>query len=128
MTSIEKLGKMFKERDNQVYLGPQLGTVIASPPNIRVKIGDKIILEKDRLVIAAHVLSGYKRQFQGQSSGSIITKTPSPVTYSSYTELENLSNTGEITYTDTLKIGDEVILMPSTDEQKYFLIDKAVRL
>ncbi len=128
-SNLEKLADMFKERNNQVYLGPQVGTVISPPPNIRVKLGDEIILEKSRLVIAAHVLAGYKRSFQGQSSGSIITKTPpSPEVYSDYTVLESLDNTGDITYTDTLKAGDKVILIPSSDDQQYFIIDKAVRL
>ena len=33
-----------------------------------------------------------------------------------------------MTYTDDLKAGDVVILIPSTDEQRYYLVDKAVVL
>ncbi|ABR48582.1 hypothetical protein Amet_2428 [Alkaliphilus metalliredigens QYMF] len=129
MNGIKELAEMFKERENKAYMGPQIGKVITPPPNIKVSLGDKIILEKNRLIIAAHVLSGYTRQFQGQSNGTITTKTPpSPVSYSEYTVLEDLNHAGEIVYTDTLKTGDEVILLPSTDEQKYIIIDKAVRL
>lgn len=129
MDGIAEMAQMFKERENIPYFGPQTGIVLSPPPNIQVALGDKIILSKDRLVIAEHLLSGYKREFQSTSSGTIITKTPpSPVTYDTHTVMEALDHDGEMTFTDTLKTGDEVILIPSTNEQIYYLIGKAVRL
>ncbi len=94
MNSIEKLAQMFKERDNQIYLGPQIGKVIAPLPNIKVALGDRIILGKDKLIISGHIYSHYPNQ----------------------------------TGTAYLNSNDEVILLPSNDEQKYFLLDKAVKL
>ncbi|MBB6218177.1 hypothetical protein HNQ80_004317 [Anaerosolibacter carboniphilus] len=115
---------MFKERNNKVYTGPQVGVVLSPPPNTRVRLGDEIILTMDHLIIAAHVLSGYKREFSSTSSGDIVTKTPPPETYDTYTVLESLDHDGEITLKDTLKIGDQVILIPASTDQTYFLIDK----
>ncbi|MDF2546151.1 MAG: hypothetical protein K0R93_1049 [Anaerosolibacter sp.] len=128
MDGIAELAKMFKDRENIPYFGPQTGFILSPPPNIQVALGEKIILSKDRLVIAEHLLSGYRREFQSTSSGTIITKTPPPVSYDTATVMESLNHDGEITFTDTLKAGDEVILIPSTNEQLYYLVGKAVRL
>jgi len=126
---ISELASMLKKRDNPSYLGITIGKIITPPPNTKIQLNEKVILENDRLIFSAHVLNGYKRQFQSQSSGEIITKTPpSPISYSNYTVLESLANNGELTLTDTLKVGDEVILVPTSNEQKYFVLDKAVML
>ncbi|MCT4605855.1 MAG: DUF2577 domain-containing protein [Marinisporobacter sp.] len=138
MDGISELAKLFKERDNQPYLGPQTGMVLSPPPNIQVSLGDKIILTKEHLVIAAHVLKDYQREIEVKGNiqtngegGSITLQTsPPPTTYKvvSGSVGAQTTITGTMKYTDTLKKGDIVILVPSTDEQTYFLIDKAVRL
>lgn len=118
-------------------MGPQVGEVISPPPNIQVKLGEKIILTKDNLVIAAHVLYEYSREINingnistTDESGSITLKLSTPQTYTVVTGKENAKTTitGTMTYTDTLKKGDKVILIPATNEQLYFLVDKAVVL
>jgi len=126
--SIEKLGMWFKERNNPNLIGTTICEVIAPPPKVKIRLNEHIILENDRLVFAAHLLAGYKREFTSVSEGSIITKTPPPESYDTNTVLESLNHQGEITYTDTIKAGDEVILVSTTDSQRYFVIDKAVRL
>jgi len=142
---IAKLASLLKDRDNQPYLGPQIGVVVAPPPDIRVSLGDKIILDKDNLIIAAHVLADYQRELEitgeiditGAAGKTTLIQPPppeEPVVVSETwgmqsTSLEGQEKiTGAMKYTDTLKAGDEVILIPSTDEQRYFVIDKVVRL
>lgn len=55
MDPISELAKMFKERDNKPYFGPQVGNVISPPPDIMVSLGDSILLDKEDLVIGAMV-------------------------------------------------------------------------
>ncbi|WP_165916261.1 DUF2577 domain-containing protein [Marinisporobacter balticus] len=138
MDGISELAKMFRERDNKNYLGPQTGIVISPPPNIQVTLGKKIVLTKEHLIIADHVLKDYQRELEIKGNmqtsgegGSITLKTSStPTIYTVVTGNVSANTTiiGSMKYTDTLKTGDEVILVPATDEQTYFLIDKAVRL
>lgn len=109
MEGISELAKLFKERDNKPYLGPQLGNVINPPPEIKVSLGEKIILTKEHLVLSAHILKDYVREFEIESVDIECSK-------------------GKIKFTDTLKIGDQVMLIPTTDEQKYYVIDKVVNI
>jgi hypothetical protein len=144
MDAISELAMLFKERENVIYMGPQVGTVISPPPNIKVSLGEKIILDKEDLIISAHVLAGYQRAMEitnikntGLSSGSgdmdfHLTGNPPSKNYTitglSIPQSSAMKSEGTLKYTDTLKVGDQVILIPSNDNQKYYLIDKAVRL
>ena len=141
---INQLAQLFKERENKIYLGPQIGKVLTPPPGIKISLGDKIILDKERLIIASHVLNEYEREVEINGdieiSGGIglttLVQPPPPetpttsqtwgMTSTSLNGQETI--TGKMKYTDTLKPGDEVILIPSNDNQIYFLIDKVVRL
>lgn len=58
MDGIAELAKLFKERENKQYGGPQLGKVVTVPPDIKISLGDKIILTKKHLIIADHVVAG----------------------------------------------------------------------
>lgn len=144
MDAISELAMLFKERENTSYMGPQMGTVISPPPDIKVGLGDKIILDKEDLILAAHVLAGYEREIEGNHiTGSVfssrggkmdfhLTGNPPSQNYT-ITNFSLLASTtekseGTLKYTDTLKAGDKVILIPSSDNQKYYLIDKAVKL
>jgi hypothetical protein len=115
MNGINELAKMFKDRNNKPYLGPITGTIISAPPEIKISCFDgAVILTKSKVIIAASVLEGYERKISISGASA----APSPVS----------TMDGTLTFTDTLKPGDEVILVPTTDEQTYFLMDKAVRL
>jgi hypothetical protein len=113
--SMTELAQLFKDRDNNPYMGPVTGTVISPPPGIKVSVGNNIILDNEDLIISASVLNGYEREI---TIDGATTTASSPIT-----KIE-----GKLTFKDTLKAGDEVILLPTTDIQKYYLIDKAVRL
>jgi hypothetical protein len=104
LDGVTELAKLFKERNNQEYMGFILGKVVTAPPNLQISIGDRIILTSEHVRVAAHVLVGYARQVD--INGTLST----------------------MTYKDTIKAGDEVILMPTNDHQRFCLIDKAVKL
>lgn len=143
MDGISELAKMFKDREPIRYKGPIVGTVLSPPPEIKIQIDKNIILDKEHLVICASVLDGYERtyevggnmKFNDSNCGNTNSVNDGGYQASSHSHiLESVNiNTqytagGQIKTTDTLKEGDKVILMPSTDEQIYFLIDWAVRL
>lgn len=110
MDGVSELAKMFKEREPIRYRGPIVGTVLSPPPEIKIQIDKNIILDKGHLVIGASILKDYEREYKTSSDKS------------------NWSDIRYVKLIDTLEERDKVILVPSTDEQTYFLIDKAVRL
>lgn len=140
MDGISELAMLFKERDNKYYLGPQIGKVISPLPEIKIALGEKIILGKEHLIFASHVLKDYEREFslEGQiqlsQSNAGQTDSASVGDHGSHGHIVASLNidtqeksTGKIKWTDSLKIGDEVLLIPTTNEQQYYVIDKVVR-
>lgn len=140
MDGVSELAVLFKERDNKYYLGPQIGKVISPLPEIKIALGEKIILVKEHLIIASHILKGYEREFsvEGQLKFSDSYAGMTEEAYVSQHgfhqhEIESLKvntdyeSTGKIRWTDSLEEGDEVILIPTTNEQQYYVIDKVVR-
>ncbi|NBI30903.1 DUF2577 family protein [Chengkuizengella marina] len=51
MKNIDKLAQMFKERENQDYIGVTIGNVISTSP-LRISYGQSVILESRHLVIS----------------------------------------------------------------------------
>lgn len=89
-----ELAKILKERDNKHVESLIIGNIVSPLPTLKVKIHDKVILDKHNLIVAGHIFLHYKN--------------------------------GEL---DTwLQVGDEVSLMPTSNSQVYYLIDKVVRL
>lgn len=141
MSGISELAMLFKERDNKYYLGPQIGKVISPLPEIKIALGEKIILGKDHLIFASHILKDYEREFslEGQiqlsQSNAGQTNSASVGDHGSHDHsLASLNinthqkTTGKIKWIDSLKVEDEVLLIPTTNEQQYYVIDKVVRL
>lgn len=125
MDGATRLAKMFKDRENRTYLGPQIGVVISPPPEVQIGLGEKIMLTKEQLVFAALLLAGYQRETEISQTSNLSGST-APADGHAHT-YQSLGMVGTIKLTDTLKAGDEVILIPSADEQLYFVVDKAVR-
>ncbi|AOY76689.1 DUF2577 family protein [Clostridium formicaceticum] len=124
-----EISKLFTERNNRQVIGNVVGKVVSTFPNVKVSILDgTVILEKDQLYCCDHVLAGYTREFQSESEGDIITHTPPPQIYDAHTVMESLEHTGKITYIDTIKVGDEVLLVSTVDEQTWFIVDKITKL
>lgn len=114
MNGVVELAKLFKARENVVNSGVQLGRVVSPLPDIKVALGDKILLTKEHLIFGAHMLRSYKRNCS--ITGSMAFSDVNAA----------FSAEGEIEFTDALKAGDRVIIIPTKDEQKYYVLDKAV--
>jgi hypothetical protein len=126
MDNMVTLAKLFKDRNNPTPMGVIVGKVESVEPNWKIRIGDHILLENRHLIFSEHVLKGYKREYKGIVK---INKSDAGTTSDGSTVLLNLDSEfeGEIEWVDTLKKGDDVILVPATNENSYYVIDKAVR-
>ncbi len=103
-----EFAKMLKVRDPKEKLGVCTGTVIRGFPNIEVRIDEHNVQDRDSLIFSSHLLSGYKREYRATTqTGSI---------------------QGVMEFTDTISVGDELIIAVSEDQQTYYVIDKAVRV
>ncbi len=140
-----RLAKLLKQRDNPVLIGPIIGTVISTPPEIEVYVNEKIQLKKHQLVIGEEKVKNYQREFSAEgevgelkielSQFSITSsdKDAGGDTHGIVSGTGNLTGsgtfkkTGTIKWTDELIEGDEVILVPMQNNNLYFLLDKATR-
>lgn len=99
-TTLKKMAK----KESQYYEGFIIGRVISPPPSIRIAIDEAIILDDSHLIVAASA-NMYEREVE-------------------YIQTINTS-TGKLKFIDTLKIGDEVILIPAGgNAQMYALLDR----
>lgn len=111
----------------------QIGKVLAPPPNIKVQYKD-FILEKEDVWISEYLLIGYERT----AKGVIVSETQPRsggggyALFSSHTHEINNPYTDNIIYTDTLKPGEYVSIMPIQQvegtTQQYIILDKIVHL
>lgn len=88
MDGMSEMAKLLKERENRPYTGPILGKVIKPLPDIQVRVGDRIILKSNHLIVSGHIFKNYK-----------------------------------VNDNQWLKAGETVILVPTVDDQKYFILD-----
>lgn len=101
--------------------GPQLGIVLAPPPEIQIKLNN-IILTKKEIYINEHLLPWYKRRYVGLTSNRSGGSGDSA--YASHNHPIN----NDLTLTDTLQVGDLVSVYPLGGDQLYFVESKVVRL
>lgn len=111
----------------------QIGKVLAPPPNIKVQYKD-FILEKEDIWISEYLLIGYERT----AKGVIVSETQPRgggggyALFASHTHEINNPYTDNIIYTDTLKPGEYVSIMPIQQvegtTQQYIILDKIVHL
>ncbi|WDV47147.1 DUF2577 family protein [Clostridiaceae bacterium M8S5] len=151
MNGINILAKLFRERDNIEYMGPLIGEVTNAPPEIKITIGDKIVLTKENLFFSSHILDDYEREFEIEDSDDNTIKLEqkdagttdegvvpeSDTTYSTYSHKHDIkkinvatsfTSNGVIKFTNTIADGDKVILIPTANEMVYYVVDKAVSL
>lgn len=107
MNSIDKLAKLFSDRDNPSHINITIGEVISAAP-IRIKYGENVILESKHIYIAHSLLNGYTVDFEDDNGTTIVTK--------------------EITIKNELASGDKVIMVPDNSFKHWFVIDKVVKL
>lgn len=111
----------------------QIGKVLAPPPNIKIQYKD-FILEKEDVWISEYLLIGYERT----AKGVIVSETQPRsggggyALFASHTHEINNPYTDNIIYTDTLKPGEYVSIMPIQQvegtTQQYIILDKIVHL
>lgn len=110
MDGITELAMMLKARNNPTVQGVCTGSVLSASP---LKIAaNNFVLEGDALIVAEHLLP-HKRE------------TSATVTQTAVGDhgTHNHAVT-DMTFTDGLKPGDSVIVIPSADNQRYFIVGK----
>lgn len=135
MDALTVLARMFKDNENPISVSMSTGIVITPPPRAQIRLNETVILYNNQLVFAAHILDDYEREielegelkFNDANCGTIVNAagTGSIVALNVDTTFE--AKKVKSTTKDTLKEGDEVILLPTADEQLYFVLAKAVR-
>ncbi|MEC1757371.1 DUF2577 family protein [Schinkia azotoformans] len=131
----QAFAKKFKERDNVPKIGNLVGQVINPFPDIRISILDgNGTLTRDQLYCCDHVLQGYKREIKltefatdSATSTHKLTSGGSLENYT-YTSMSIPESTTTMEYTDSLSVGDLVLLMPTESEQTWFIVDKVTKL
>lgn len=100
--------KTVAKKSSHYYEGFVIGIVVDGPPSLKVSIDENIILNDYHLIVAASALNNYQRQIEF--------------------EQPNGTTTGTMTYLDALKVGDQVILIPSDTYQTFVLLDKVAEI
>lgn len=120
---LTELAIMFKERNQKSPMSITTGFIEAIPPEPLIRLDDVIVLDKTQLIFASNLVAGYERKikFTDENCGTTTTND----LHNHGIEILNVDTLMQ--WTDTLVIGDEVILMPVADGQLYHVIDKAVR-
>ena len=99
----------------------QIGVVISPPPEIEIRLNDIPLTKKD-IYISSYLLSGYTRHVKGETSDA--GGGSGDAAYESHRHpVDN-----DETWTDTLRPGDLVSVIPIEGDQLYIITDKVVRL
>ena len=144
--AINDLAWLLVTRNNKNWMGAITGEVVKAPPNLEVKIDPKITLKTKNIVISEEKISTYTREFKSWGNIDEIVINGEIETTSSNTEggpgphkhqhgtisgtlkgkgTFKLSGTNE--WTDDLKVGDMVLLVPTNEHEIFYLVDKVVR-
>ena len=107
----------------------KIGKIISPPPEIQVAYNN-IILDKKDIWISEYLLIGYTRTAKGHRVSG--TQSAACAVGAPHTHPIDNDYTDNIIYTDTLKKGDYVSIMPMVSEdsssQQYIILDKIVHL
>lgn len=123
---------------NPSWNGPFLGTVVSAPPELQVQIDEKIILTKDKIIVAWEKVKDYNREFREEGNIEINiselnvnanTKDSGGDTHNNIIASGTVKGTykadGMNWWTDELKVGDLVILNEFKNQKKFYLVDVA---
>lgn len=120
---LTELAMLFRERDAKAVPSITTGIVEALPPEPVIRLTPQITLDKTQLIFASNLISGYERRIKFTDNNCGTTTTNSNHNHG----IAELNVDTLMQWTDTLEIGDEVIVMPVVDNQMYYVIDKAVK-
>ena len=107
----------------------EIGKVI-SPNPLTIRIGD-LQIDKDNILIADYLLKEYKRKIKIPEVTA--TGETNNVSVGDHgTHKHNVIKVGvnevEITFLDTLKQGDKLAILPTSDRQTYIILARVVSL
>ncbi|MCG3089126.1 DUF2577 family protein [Sporosarcina cyprini] len=120
---LTEFAKLFKDRDPKDVPSITTGIVESLPPEPVIRLSEKIAPDKSQLIFASNLIAGYERHIKFTDSNCGTTTTNSNHNH----DIATLNIDTLMQWTDTLKIGDEVIVVPVADGQMYYVIDKAVK-
>lgn len=126
---VTEFAKIFKSLEPKDTPSITTGTVIAPPPNAQIRLNDVIVLDNTNLIFAASLLNTHTRmvEFKTTNAGKTDSVNDGGQGARSHSHVvETLDVKTRVKYTDTLKAGDTVILVPVTDGQMYYVLDRAV--
>lgn len=127
---ITELAAMLQGNKPQPTPSITTGVVVSPPPNAKIRFNEVIVLDNSHLIFSAAMLGGYKRQFKfsDKDCGTTNSVNDGGQGASSHShKITTLNVDTEVTFTNTVEVGDEVILMPVNDGQQFYVLDKAVR-
>lgn len=136
--NINILAQIIKARDNPKWLGAITGEVVKVPPELEVKLENGVTIKNHKIMISIEKIIGYQRtyslkgnitqyDFDNTTSSEAVQNHPShPIPKLSGNG--TYSAEGTIQWTDTLKVGDKVLMLPTSENEYFYLIDKVVRL
>lgn len=123
-----KLAGMFRDRDNPTNtpIGACLGKVLSTNP-ARIQIQDSnFIIDGEQLYVSYHLMERYSKysELVGSMSGNInIDCHPCDGSYSG-----NIISNGVVKLEEVWKVGDLVLVVPSSNEQQFFVVDVVRKL
>ncbi|MCD7979817.1 MAG: DUF2577 domain-containing protein [Fusobacterium sp.] len=135
--SINDLASLFRKLENPEWIGAVTGEVLSPPPGLVVKLYNGIEVKANKIVVCEEKRAGYIREFalEGKITEYTLNNTTSTEIASNHAHaIKSLAGkgefkaTGKITWTDELKIGDKVLMLPTNEHEKFYLVDKVVNL
>ena len=119
-----KLAEKIKGSGKTAYIGPLIGTVEKTFPDFIIRLDNNVTLKKEdrNTIFANSILAGYRRITSLETTGANGVDSDG--------DRQNTIgyHDGTLIFDDTIKVGDIVIVVPSADHQKYFVIDWAVEM
>ena len=108
--SVVSIAKEFKNASKNAkrYEGFLLGKVVAPLPDIKIQLSEEVSLDKSNLILAANLVDDYTKNYEMVGTNPL--------------------QKGRIKFTDKLKNGEILILIPSDNDNMYIVIDRAVMI
>lgn len=107
-----------------------LGVVLSTQPSLSIKVND-LQINKENLLIADNLLGTYTRQFDIPSTTNIndAISSTSVGEHGSHTHsINSIGIDGTINFIDTLKVGDNLAVLPTEDMQIFIILARVVSI
>jgi hypothetical protein len=99
----------------------ELATVISVPPNLVIQTGD-VQITNSNILIADYLLSTYMRQVKIPPTSNVSS------TVTNNNSVTSIGLSGQIDFTDTLNVGDQLAVQAIQDGQMYLILCRVVSL